>query len=212
MRKVLQIPAGGRVSAQPDGTPREDGPFFIACDGDKEERAICAQAGVSRQDPLLLSRMLWPGLLPAGRLPASCYGTRSLRRPAPARSQVKDTPLTVVAGVGYGGEQSADSIRAALKLPSVVASGLSEAGAVMYGSDGCSWTLRQKAVFGQDFGSVSYVECNKEPAKCSAAGVASVPMWRVPSADGSSKDLTGFQPLPVLYKAIGAAPGSLAER
>lgn len=121
-------------------------------------------------------------------------------------SQIKETPVTVVAGVGYLGAQSAKAIRAAVALPDFVTEGLKRAEATLYGSESCSWTVRQKTVFGPAFETVNYVECNREPAKCSAAGVSSVPAWHLAKAgpDSTPRKLVGFQPLPALLQATAA--------
>lgn len=51
MRAMLRVPAEGGASTTTDGTVREDGPFFIACDGSDEEQTVCKQAGVSQGRP-----------------------------------------------------------------------------------------------------------------------------------------------------------------
>ncbi|KAA0165799.1 hypothetical protein FNF31_01776 [Cafeteria roenbergensis] len=164
MRAMLRVPSEGGASAAADGTAREDGPFFIACDGSEEEQSVCKQAGIT------------------------------------------ETPVTVVAGVGYLGAQSAKAIRAAIALPDFVSEGLKRAEATLYGSESCSWTVRQKTVFGPAFETVNYVECNREPGKCSAAGVSSVPAWHLAKAgpDGTPRKLVGFQPLPALLQATAS--------
>jgi hypothetical protein len=62
----------------------------------------------------------------------------------------------------------------------------------MYGSETCQHCQKQKATFGDSFQYITYVECSKEFARCSA--LKGVPTWEF--KDGSQ--LEGFQKLSVL--------------
>jgi hypothetical protein len=84
------------------------------------------------------------------------------------------------------------SLAAAAKLPGLAAAALKRAGAILYGSDRCSWTLRQKAVFGPHASDLAYVECNHDPGACAAAGVEAVPVW-VFGKSSSDKRVVGFR-------------------
>jgi hypothetical protein len=126
-------------------------------------------------------------------------------------SGIQQTPVLVVAGIGYQGKQSEQSIRAALRIPEIAAARIRRAGGVLYGADRCVWTQRQKTVFGPLLHSeVKYVECTKHADECEAAGIRAVPVWKFPggvdaSEAGPSQDkdatIEGFQPLPVLLRA-----------
>ena len=49
--------------------------------------------------------------------------------------------------------------------------------AVMYGSETCPHCKNQKALFGNSFKYINYVECGANPQACTNAGVQSIPMW-----------------------------------
>ncbi|EKD24699.1 MAG: Vitamin K epoxide reductase family [uncultured bacterium (gcode 4)] len=65
----------------------------------------------------------------------------------------------------------------------------------MYGSVTCSHCLNQKETFGKSFQYITYVECTKEPERCSA--LKWVPTWEMPGAIY----LEGEQTLSALAKA-----------
>lgn len=114
--------------------------------------------------------------------------------------QVKETPVTVIGGYAYPGVMTEAALKAAAKLPELAADALNRAGAVLYGSDRCSWTLRQMAIFGPHASELSYVECNRDPGACAAAGVEAVPVW----VFGNSKDskrVVGFRLVEDLLQA-----------
>lgn len=67
---------------------------------------------------------------------------------------------------------------------------LKRRGCKMYGTSHCPWCKRQKALFGDYFKQVDYVDC----ANGDCTGVKGVPMWR----DGSGKELSGYASLPKL--------------
>lgn len=55
-------------------------------------------------------------------------------------------------------------------------------GLLMYGAYWCPHCTDQKALFGEAFSEINYVECaeggeNAEPEKCAAAGIAAYPTW-----------------------------------
>ena len=51
----------------------------------------------------------------------------------------------------------------------------------MYGSATCPHCLNQKAMFGDSFKYVTYVECTKEFARC--ANLKGVPTWEISSGN-----------------------------
>lgn len=69
----------------------------------------------------------------------------------------------------------------------------------MYGAYWCSHCQREKAAFGEAFKFVPYVECTKEPAKCSAKGITGFPTWVIPAdkeaTNSSERLLVGEQGL-----------------
>ena len=54
---------------------------------------------------------------------------------------------------------------------------LTEKGATMYGTEWCPHCKNQKASFGNSFQYVDYVDCDRNKAKCLAAGVRGYPTW-----------------------------------
>lgn len=69
----------------------------------------------------------------------------------------------------------------------------------MYGAYWCAHCQNQKKSFGSSFQFVPYVECTKDTAKCTAAGVEYFPTWIFP--DGNK--LVGEISLEDLAKASG---------
>lgn len=65
----------------------------------------------------------------------------------------------------------------------------------MYGSATCTHCLNQKAMFGKSFEYITYVECTKEPTRCS--NLKGVPTWEI----SSGNYLEGEQELSALAKA-----------
>ena len=56
---------------------------------------------------------------------------------------------------------------------------LSSKGVKMYGASWCGHCANQKAMFGDSFRYVTYVECTTNQADCTAAGVQGYPTWIV---------------------------------
>ena len=54
---------------------------------------------------------------------------------------------------------------------------LTDKGFTMYGAYWCPHCQNEKALFGEAFDRVQYVECTKEPARCTAAGIEGFPTW-----------------------------------
>ncbi|MFC1690808.1 hypothetical protein ACFL0W_01395 [Nanoarchaeota archaeon] len=60
---------------------------------------------------------------------------------------------------------------------------LTEAGAVMYGTEWCSHCKSQKKAFGDSFQYIDHIDCNLEEDKCDEAGIEGYPTW---SIDGNN--------------------------
>lgn len=56
---------------------------------------------------------------------------------------------------------------------------LTEAGVTMYGTEWCSHCKNQKALFGNSFRLVDYVDCDREKQECVNAGVKGYPTWKI---------------------------------
>ena len=54
---------------------------------------------------------------------------------------------------------------------------LTEKGATMYGTEWCPHCKDQKSKFGSAFKEVNYVDCDKDRALCTAAGITGYPTW-----------------------------------
>lgn len=61
--------------------------------------------------------------------------------------------------------------------PQKLAACLTEKGWTMYGTSWCSHCQNTKAAFGEAFKKVSFVDCDFDTFKCSAAGVSGYPTW-----------------------------------
>ena len=59
----------------------------------------------------------------------------------------------------------------------ILAKCLTANGATMYGTEWCGHCQNQKAMFGDDFQYVNYVDCDKNKEQCIAAGVRGYPTW-----------------------------------
>lgn len=57
------------------------------------------------------------------------------------------------------------------------ASCITEKGAVFYGAEWCSHCREQKAIFGETFEKINYVDCEKSPALCQLAEITAYPTW-----------------------------------
>jgi len=77
---------------------------------------------------------------------------------------------------------------------------LTQKGAAMYGLKTCSHCADQKAMFGNSFQYVTYVECSEQQALCNAKGVTAVPSWEI-----NGKIEVGVKPLADLSTEIGCA-------
>jgi hypothetical protein len=80
-----------------------------------------------------------------------------------------------------------------------LASCLTEKKWVMYGTERCPHCKSQKELFGADFDKATYVDCDKDAAKCTEAGINGYPTWKSP--DG--KSYPGSQQLAVLAQNAG---------
>ena len=75
---------------------------------------------------------------------------------------------------------------------------LTDKGVVMYGSDQCSYCLDQKAMFGEDFVNVNYLNCDFNQLECKEKGISFYPVW---SRD--NEILVGVQSLQILSEFSG---------
>lgn len=56
---------------------------------------------------------------------------------------------------------------------------LTEQGAIMYGTEWCSHCKNQKALFGDSFRYINYVDCDINREVCVDAGVQGFPTWEI---------------------------------
>ena len=59
------------------------------------------------------------------------------------------------------------------------ASCLTEQGAVMYGTDWCSYCKTQKGLFGNSFKKIDYVNCDFKEEECLRNRVEGYPTWKI---------------------------------
>lgn len=76
---------------------------------------------------------------------------------------------------------------------------LAQKGAVMYGTESCSWCQKEKSGFKNAWNLVNYTDCASDPKKCLALGIESTPTWIFP--DG--KRFVGYQGLRKLSEESG---------
>lgn len=60
---------------------------------------------------------------------------------------------------------------------------LTDNGAVMYGTQWCSYCNSQREIFGEGFDQVNHVDCEKNQKKCQDEGIQGYPTWKF--KDGS---------------------------
>jgi len=77
---------------------------------------------------------------------------------------------------------------------------LSEKEATMYGATWCSHCKNQKAMFGDSFKFVNYVECTENQNLCTEKGVTGYPTWII-----SNKQYPGEQSLQKLSELTGCS-------
>lgn len=76
---------------------------------------------------------------------------------------------------------------------------LAEKKVTMYGAEWCSHCKTQKAMFGEDFKVVPYVECPDNIQQCISKGVEAYPTWIFPNGELA----VGVQTLEVLSQKAG---------
>lgn len=63
----------------------------------------------------------------------------------------------------------------------------------MYGAYWCPHCQNEKALFGDSFKYVNYVECTQEIAKCESAGIQGYPTWIFPASPAGGPDGRRFE-------------------
>jgi hypothetical protein len=71
-------------------------------------------------------------------------------------------------------------------------------GTVLYGSDACPATQRQKSLFGDGFHYLNYVECRQERQRCRDMGILYYPTWTC-----QKRRVTGTHSLDALAEFTG---------
>jgi hypothetical protein len=96
------------------------------------------------------------------------------------------------------GGTTTDTTDNVLSSEAKLAQCLTENGAVMYGAYWCGACKSQKAVFGDDFQYINYVECTEDQAACVAAGVDRYPTWNI-----NGQNSPGVKDLGTLAELVG---------
>ncbi len=85
---------------------------------------------------------------------------------------------------------------------------LSAQGWTVYGTDRCSWCIKQKDDFGDGFKYINYVNCEENRQACIEAGISGIPCWLSP--DGTLHpgyhNLTRLAQLATAYQAAHPTP------
>ncbi len=82
---------------------------------------------------------------------------------------------------------------------------LADKKATMYGAYWCQHCQNQKALFGDAFKLVPYVECTENTKLCTEKDIEGFPTWLVPDGKGGVTKLEGEQTFDDLAKASGCA-------
>lgn len=104
-----------------------------------------------------------------------------------------------VSPVASGGSGDASTTPAAAGPLDDFARCLAQKNFTMYGLYSCPHCQAEKALFGDSFRYVSYIECSASPDKCTAENVEAVPTW----IEGDGTRLVGTQSLQELSQASG---------
>lgn len=86
-----------------------------------------------------------------------------------------------------------------LEYTTRLANCMTENGLIMYGTTRCSHCQTQKALFGDAFANVTYVDCDEDRQVCLDAGVRGFPTW----IDGENNAFPGTQTLDRLAAISG---------
>ena len=76
-------------------------------------------------------------------------------------------------------------------------------GITMYGTESCSWCLKQKEEFKNAWRYINYVDCFKDPNRCVAEKIEGTPIWIFPN--DNNKRIAGYRELKVLSEESGCA-------
>ena len=76
---------------------------------------------------------------------------------------------------------------------------LADKSVTMYGTEWCVYCQKEKALFGNSFRLVPYVDCGKEPGQCTEKKIEATPTWVFPD----NKRLVGLQSLEKLSQESG---------
>ena len=106
----------------------------------------------------------------------------AVEAPAPAPKAEAD---------GDFGTQSANNVN--------LASCLTDKWFKMYGTERCGHCKKQKETIGADFASIDYIDCDKDSAACTTAGIQWYPTW----VDGNGQAFPGGKTLDQLKTLSG---------
>lgn len=113
--------------------------------------------------------------------------------------------ILIIGFVVWGVLQARQNTRSSAEV-TAFAQCLASKKVTMYGAYWCSHCQNQKALFGDAFSYVPYVECTENEKECTAKGVAGFPTWIVPGTNGTSTKLEGEQSFEALARASGCQP------
>lgn len=77
---------------------------------------------------------------------------------------------------------------------------LTKNGAVMYGTDWCTYCQKQKSLFRKSFSYINYKNCDSNEEECYKLGVSGYPTWRI-----NNTNYAGLQSLEKLASLTGCS-------
>lgn len=113
--------------------------------------------------------------------------------------------ILIVGFVVWGVLQAKSGTKTSSAAVQTFAQCLASKKVTMYGAYWCSHCQNQKALFGDAFKYVPYVECTENEKLCTAKGVQGFPTWIVTDARGAETKLVGEQSFEELSRASGCA-------
>ena len=90
---------------------------------------------------------------------------------------------------------------------------LSSQGWVMYGTNRCSWCIKQKGEYGDAFQYINYVNCDDNRQACMHASIKAIPCWVSPNGTHYSGyyNLTRLSELASEYQAVQPTPSRTVQ-
>jgi glutaredoxin len=111
--------------------------------------------------------------------------------------------FVIITWSGYGAQGSGAVEYLGQTASAEFASCLTEKGAVFYGTNSCPHCKDQKAMFGDSFSEVTFIDCEASRQLCRLAGVTAYPTWII-----NGEKYTGTRSLETLGALAGCGVGA----